>query len=200
MPSLPQAPRVCNETRLLQYPHKRVPGAKENRAAWVVERRGGSHPGARLASAENDLRASLKTKGMCEPAPSENEELGRVVSLPQLSEITLQKYTCPERYTDTQTLFTNVHNSMAPHSLSCLSADSTKWVPFMAGILLSHEEVRGTDTHYSIDGPRKHDAYQEKPDMKGWIVCDHVGEKCPEEAIHRNRVGEWLSGAREKEG
>lgn len=58
-----------------KYPHKRVLGAKENRAAWVMERRGGSHPGARFASAENDLRASLKTKDMCEPAPSENEEL-----------------------------------------------------------------------------------------------------------------------------
>lgn len=81
---------------------------------------------------------------------------------------------------------------MAPHSLSCLSADSTKRVPSMAGILFSHEEVTGMDTHCNTDGPQKHDAHQERTDAKGWIVCDYADEKCPEQAIYRNR--EWLSG------
>lgn len=62
----------------------------------------------------------------------------------------------------------------------------------MAGILFSHEEVMGMDTHCNTDRPQKHDAHQERTDAKGWIVCDYADEKCPEQAIHRNR--EWLSG------
>lgn len=89
-----------------------MPGAKQNQAAWVVERRGGSHPEAGFASAESDLRASLETKDMCEPEPPENEELARLVSLPHLSEIILQKHTCSEGYTDT------VHQCAQQHGSS----------------------------------------------------------------------------------
>ena len=68
----------------------------------------------------------------------------------------------------------------------------------MAGILFSHEEVTGMDTHCNTDRPQKHDAHQERTDAKGWIVCDYADEKCPEQAIHRNR--EWLSGCQGLEG
>lgn len=87
---------------------------------------------------------------MCEPAPPEREELARVVSLPTSQKLSYRS-TRVLKGTQTQTLFTNVHNSMAPHSLSCLSANSTKRVPSMAGILLSHEEVRGTDMTTQMD-------------------------------------------------
>lgn len=45
------------------------------------------------------------------------------------------------------------------------------------------------DTHCNTDGPQSM-MLTKTGQTKGWIVCDYADEKCPEQAIHRNR--EWL--------
>ena len=203
LPSLPQVPRVCNETSLGLMQRQVVSscacaGAKQNRAAWVVERRGGSPPGAGFASAENDLWASLETKDMCEPAPPEREELARVVSLP-----TSQKLS----YRSTRVLKgTQTHRHCSP---MC----TTAWL-LIASVVCQPIQQNGFHPwleYYSATKRWEALTWQHRWTSKAW--CS------PREARHerldsvrlrwwevsrignpqKQRVGEWLSGAREKE-
>lgn len=61
-------------------------------------------------------------------------------------------------------------------------------------MLFNNKKQWGTDTHWSMDGPQKHDNKWKKLDMKDYVLYDSVHVKCPENIyICRHRVNSWLS-------